>query len=83
MTQPAVCPRCSTPFECSADTGGCWCNEIALSAKTRAAFADYYAGCLCRECLTELEQSRPAVPTVRAFLASQLKRKRVSSPPSQ
>jgi hypothetical protein len=76
VTQPAVCPRCSAPFACSADTGGCWCNEIALSAKTRAAFAEFFDGCLCRDCLEQLEQDRPAVPTVRAFLMSQLKRKR-------
>ncbi len=43
---------------------------------TRAAFAEYYEGCLCRECLTALEKDRPAVPSVRQFLASQLKRKR-------
>lgn len=80
MTQPVVCPRCSTPFECSADTGGCWCNEVPLSPKTRAAFAEFFDGCLCRDCLTQLEQDRPPVPTVRAFLASQLKRKRATKP---
>ena len=77
MTISVACPRCAAPFECSADTGGCWCSDIALSPETRAAFTEYFDGCLCRECLTELEESRPAVPTVRAFLMSQLRRKQL------
>jgi hypothetical protein len=71
-----VCPRCATPFECGVDTKSCWCREVTLSDTTRAAFAQYYEGCLCRDCLTALEAERPQPPTVRAFLASQLKRKR-------
>lgn len=42
---------------------------------TRASLAQYYEGCLCRDCLQSLEDGRPQVPTVRAFLSSQLKRK--------
>lgn len=76
MLAPVVCPRCSTPFECGVDTGGCWCRDIALSDATRAAFAQYYEGCLCRECLAELDKNRPTPPSVRAFLAAQLRRKR-------
>jgi hypothetical protein len=49
---------------------------VALSDATRAAFAQFYEGCLCRDCLTALEEDRPQAPTVRAFLAAQLKRKR-------
>lgn len=72
---PSVCPRCSQPFECGIDTGACWCAEVSLSPATRAAFAQYYDGCLCRACLLALEEGRPAVPSVREFLASQLRRK--------
>ncbi len=76
MPAPVVCPRCSAPFECGVDTGGCWCREVALPDATRAAFAQYYDGCLCRDCLTALEKDRPAVPSVRAFLTAQLRRRR-------
>jgi cysteine-rich CWC protein len=73
---PAVCPRCSTPFACGIDTGACWCADVSLNDTTRAAFAAYYEGCLCPDCLTALEADRPSAPSVRAFLASQLRRKR-------
>ncbi len=73
---PAVCPRCSAPFECGVDTKSCWCRDVALSDTTRAAFAQYYEGCLCRECLTELEKDRPNAPSVREFITAQLRRKR-------
>ncbi|MDP1850782.1 MAG: cysteine-rich CWC family protein [Solirubrobacteraceae bacterium] len=74
MTTPAACPRCATPFECGIDTGDCWCREVTLDPATRAAFAEYYEGCLCRDCLTAMED-RPATPSVRQFLAAQLRRK--------
>ena len=51
---------------------------------TRAALAEYYNGCLCRECLRR-SRTTAAGPDVRAFLASQLKRKRqigLSPPPT-
>jgi hypothetical protein len=73
---PAICPRCSTPFECGVQTGACWCKEIELNDATRQAFAQYYDGCLCPACLKTLDEGRPPVPSVRAFLASQLKRGR-------
>jgi len=74
-TSPVVCPRCSAPFQCGIDTGSCWCNDVKLSNATRAAFRQYYEGCLCQDCLKALEQGRPQAPTVRAFLAGQLRRK--------
>ena len=73
---PAVCPRCSTPFECGVQTGACWCKGVDLSDATRTAFAQYYDGCLCPDCLNALESGRPEGPSVRAFLMSQLKRRR-------
>jgi hypothetical protein len=75
-TTPTVCPRCANEFECGIDSGACWCADVSVSDMTRTAFAQYYEGCLCRDCLTALEGDRPEVPTVRAFLASQLKHKR-------
>jgi hypothetical protein len=73
---PAVCPRCSTPFQCGVQTGACWCKDVSLSAATREAFAQYYDGCLCPDCLKTLDEARPPVPSVRSFLAAQLKRRR-------
>ena len=73
---PAVCPRCSEPFECGVQTGACWCRDVELSDATRQAFAQYYDGCLCAECLAMLDKARPPVPSVRAFLTAQLKRRR-------
>ena len=73
---PAVCPRCRATFGCGVDTGGCWCRDVQLDAVTRDAFAQYYEGCLCPDCLNALSEARPAVPSVRAFLTAQLRRKR-------
>jgi hypothetical protein len=75
-TSQTVCPRCSNAFECGIDSGACWCADVSLNDTTRAAFAQYYDGCLCPDCLRSLEEDRPHAPTVRAFLASQLKHKR-------
>ena len=72
---PSVCPRCSSAFDCGIDTGACWCAGVRVAAGTREAFVGYYEGCLCRECLETLEAGRPQVPSVRAFLGAQLKRK--------
>ena len=75
MPSAAVCPRCTAPFECGSDTIDCWCNDVSLSDITRASFAEFYNGCLCRDCLAAMEEGRPATPSVRAFLTAQLKRK--------
>ena len=74
-TRPSVCPRCSKPFGCGIDTGACWCAGVTVHETTRAAFAQYYQGCLCRDCLESLDAGRPEIPSVRAFLAGQLRRK--------
>jgi hypothetical protein len=73
---PTVCPRCSNAFECGIDSGACWCAGVSVDDRTRTALAQYYEGCLCPDCLKSLEDERPQVPTVRAFLAGQFKRKR-------
>ena len=74
-TTSGVCPRCSSEFRCGIDTGACWCAEAKVNDATRAAFAQYYEGCLCRDCLESLVSGRPEIPSVRAFLAAQLKRR--------
>jgi hypothetical protein len=76
MPAPVVCPRCTAPFECGVDTKSCWCRDVVVSDTTRAAFAQYYEGCLCSDCLTALEKHRPEAPSVLTFLKSQLRRKR-------
>ncbi len=73
---PVVCPRCSNVFECGVDTGSCWCADASVNDITRASLVEFYDGCLCADCLKTLEDARPPVPTVRAFLASQLRLKR-------
>lgn len=75
-TTPSACPRCSQEFDCGIATGACWCADVDISTTTRSALAQFYDGCLCRECLESINADRPQAPTVRAFLASQLRRKR-------
>ncbi|CAN5285751.1 hypothetical protein BH20ACT16_BH20ACT16_00940 [soil metagenome] len=72
---PTTCPRCSAPFDCGVGTGACWCADVNVNKTTRASLAQFYDGCLCRECLESINADRPQAPTVRAFLASQLRRK--------
>ena len=74
-TTPSVCPRCSKEFGCGIDSGACWCAEVQIAEGTRGAFAQYYEGCLCPECLGSVAAGRPEMPSVRAFLTSQLKRR--------
>lgn len=75
-TTPTTCPRCSEPVECGIDTGACWCAGVDVKPAVRTALSQYYAGCLCKECLLSIEKDRPPAPSVWAFLKSQLKRKR-------
>ncbi|MCA1698634.1 MAG: cysteine-rich CWC family protein [Actinobacteria bacterium] len=74
-TSPNACPRCSQQFDCGAGSGACWCADVDINKITRTSLAQFYDGCLCRECLEEINAARPQTPTVRAFLASQLRRK--------
>lgn len=75
-TAPTTCPRCSKPIDCGVDTGACWCADVDVNTMTRASLAQFYAGCLCRECLQSIENDRPRAPSVWSFLKTQLKRKR-------
>ncbi|MEA2155017.1 MAG: Cysteine-rich [Solirubrobacteraceae bacterium] len=71
-----LCPRCSSGFECGAQTGSCWCNDVMLDDQIRGDLAMFYKGCLCRACLQSIEDDRPAKPSVIAFLRKNLKRSR-------
>ena len=73
---PSSCPRCAREFVCGIDTASCWCAAVKVEPATRAALAQYYDGCLCKECLEAIEAERPPAPSVRAFLTSQLRLKR-------
>ncbi|TXH59717.1 MAG: hypothetical protein E6Q93_08190 [Burkholderiaceae bacterium] len=53
------CPRCGGGFHCgAADSGPCACTTLTLTPELRAALAERYLGCLCLNCLREL-QARP------------------------
>ena len=43
------CAQCGAPFACCA--GGCWCDDIAIDAATRARLRERYSDCLCAICL--------------------------------
>jgi hypothetical protein len=73
--ETSLCPRCESAFECGALSGGCWCAESSLDDAVRADLATFYEGCLCPECLKTIADNKPQRPSVRAFLASQLRRK--------
>ncbi len=49
VVRQKVCPSCGKPFECCA--GGCWCDAVALTIRTREALRIQYADCLCPACL--------------------------------
>jgi hypothetical protein len=60
--KPDRCPRCDARFGCGIGTGTCWCAEVQLTAERQAQLAAEFDGCLCPECLRELEQgTSPAV----------------------
>jgi cysteine-rich CWC protein len=44
-----TCEACGATFECRA--GGCWCDDVALAAITRAELRARYDDCLCPTCL--------------------------------
>ncbi|MBI1744432.1 cysteine-rich CWC family protein [Candidatus Acetothermia bacterium] len=54
-----LCPRCSRPSECGAETSSCWCARLNLSPATLKTLSDKYDGCLCPDCLKQF-QVQPA-----------------------
>lgn len=50
------CPRCKTPFECKpGNITQCQCFGISLTAEQKNYIEQRYNDCLCRNCLTQLQ----------------------------
>ena len=65
-----TCPRCGAAFHCGAhDTEPCPCGTLHLDAAVLQALRARYAGCLCRECLRQLQNcSGSTIPRSRQIL---------------
>ncbi|MCQ6960839.1 cysteine-rich CWC family protein [Mucilaginibacter aquariorum] len=51
------CERCSTPFECKANSfTKCQCSTVQLSINEVQYVSELYDGCLCANCLLELQK---------------------------
>ncbi|QJD94915.1 cysteine-rich CWC family protein [Mucilaginibacter robiniae] len=51
------CERCRAPFECKANSyTKCQCSEVQLSINEVQYVSELYDGCLCVNCLRELQQ---------------------------
>jgi hypothetical protein len=51
------CPRCSIAFECKAGTiMQCQCSSIQLTVEESAFILAKYDGCLCINCLRDLQK---------------------------
>lgn len=59
-----VCPRCSADFDCREDSVlECDCVHVILSPQQIEFLAENYNGCLCVECLREIQQDfEPVIP---------------------
>ena len=53
VTTEKTCPRCAAVFECL--SGGCWCNDVRLSAAKLESLQRKYDDCLCPTCLASIE----------------------------
>lgn len=52
-----ICPRCNNTFICRVDNIElCNCKKVRLNAGVRDYIKKEYAGCLCLECLIEVNQ---------------------------
>ncbi|MCT4639939.1 MAG: cysteine-rich CWC family protein [Bacteroidales bacterium] len=52
------CPKCGAEFSCFAETKQrCWCMDVELSEDTLKVLNSDFNGCLCPDCLNELENS--------------------------
>lgn len=53
-----ICPNCNRIFECRNDNIlECWCLEVSLSPVLREYIARNFEGCLCRECIENIDKS--------------------------
>lgn len=51
------CDRCSAPFECKANSfTKCQCSTVQLSINEVQYVSELYDGCLCANCLLELQK---------------------------
>jgi len=51
-----ICPRCKKEFICNAaDIAKCRCSAVVLNEEARRIIAEGYEGCLCVECLKEIQ----------------------------
>lgn len=52
------CPRCGKTFECRHDeVDNCWCMQMEILPDAMNFILDNYEGCLCRECIDELNRA--------------------------
>lgn len=52
------CPRCGKTFECRHDeVDNCWCMQTEILPDAMNFILDNYEGCLCRECIDELNRA--------------------------
>jgi hypothetical protein len=57
----ATCPRCGAAFHCGArDPQPCACTAIQLDAATLARLRERWRGCLCLDCLLQLQREAAA-----------------------
>ena len=56
-SEQKYCARCKNAFECrAADIANCQCNQDRLLPETRAFLQKTHYGCLCRNCLKEIDR---------------------------
>lgn len=52
-----ICPRCGKTFECHhEEIKKCWCMSASIEPDAMNYIADNYSGCLCKECIDELNR---------------------------
>lgn len=52
-----TCQRCQQNFECESENiVNCDCNSVQLKSETKEFLAKTYYDCLCKNCLSELDQ---------------------------
>ncbi len=56
MSSTGPCPRCQKPFTCNKENiAECGCSQIRLKPATRHFLMNTFFGCLCDDCLKEIE----------------------------
>ncbi|MFK7982268.1 MAG: cysteine-rich CWC family protein [Saprospiraceae bacterium] len=52
-----ICQRCEATFACKAnDITNCQCANVIISTKTQQYLSRTNYGCLCKNCLVEINQ---------------------------